>query len=193
MAKAVRSGFQLERKTMKRMLAVSLVGFVALGSGAQRASAWWLWDTIFNHDCPRARCTQYNAFSPFCSEGYCPMPGNGYGGSPASSFSDGQGYLGELPAPGTVGTPVMSAPTSPPADAGTAPNSSATLPGNDGPSVQPGAGAQAWPAWGPGMVNPARIPGYYPGATNYGPANGIGTPSYYPGFIGYGPGNGFGR
>jgi hypothetical protein len=178
---------------MKTMSAVFLVGFVTLGSGAQKASAWWPWDAIFHNDCcPRICCKQYNAFSPFCCEGFNPVPGYGYGGSPACAFSDGQGYLGELPAPGTVAGPATNTPATPPANVGTAPNSSATAPGNAQVS-QPGVPVRTWPAWGPGMMNPAGVPGFQPGFMNHGPASAISGPSYYPGFSGYGQANGFGR
>src|SRR5438876_2219634 len=118
-------GFSEDVKPMKTIIAVCLICFVTLGS--QKAAAWWPWDTIFNRDCcPRVSCKQYNAFSPFCCEGGYPMPGYGYAGSPACSFSDGQGYVGELPAPTTVADPAMNAPATPLANVITAPNSSFT-------------------------------------------------------------------
>jgi len=192
MAGAVRPGSNQDAKAMNRTLAVFLVGFLTLGSGVQKASAWWLWDTLFHHDCPRTRCTQYNAFSPFCCEGYSPMPGYGHGGTLASSFSDGQGYLGELPAPGVAAGPVMGTPTFARENIGAAPDAVFTVPGNNAQVVQPGVPVRQWPGWRPGMMNPPPAPGFYPGFINYGPANVPSSPSY-PGFPAYGPANGFGR
>src|SRR5438132_14364389 len=171
---------------MKRMIPVSLVGLVLLGSGGPRASAWWPWDSLFsNHQC----CKQYNAFSPFCCEGpggCCPMPCSGAGGSPACLFPDGQGFLGELPAPGVIAGPAVTAPATPPASVGSPRNSGPTVPRNNVQAIQPGMGPRPGPAWGGGMMNPPGVPGYYPGFMNYGPASGMGGPSYYPGFTGYG-------
>src|SRR5207244_13622669 len=116
----------------------------------------------------------------------------GDGGSPACLFPCGQAYLGELPAPGIVTGPAGNAPATPPSNGGTTPDSSARAPLMNAPAVQPGVMPRPAPAWGAGMMNPANIPGYYPGALNYGPQYGIGAPAYYPGFPNYGPANGLG-
>lgn len=167
------------------MIAVSLLGWVALGSGASNASAWWPWDALFSHhDCDgHICCRQYNAFSPFCCEGAV-----GYydGGSPACLYQGDQAYLGELPAPGVITGPTRNTPATPG-------NSAPPMVGNNAQAIPPGIGPRPGPVWGPGMMNPTGIPGYYPGFLNYGPASGVGGPSYYPGFIGSGPANGFGR
>ncbi len=183
---------------MRKLIAIWAFGFATLGVGAQKASAWPLLDHLFGRQrcCANSSCRQYNAFSPFCCDGaggYGPLPGYPYGASQASSFPSGQAYLGELPAPGAIGGQVLNAPAAPPV------NGVPTLSSPQGTSSdstragQPGVPARPWPAWGPGMMNPAGVPSYYPGLTGYPPANGTGVPSYYPGFTGYPPANGFGR
>ncbi len=196
---------------MNKILTVFLVGLVSLGSGTQTASAWWPWDALFsNHDCcGHVRWRQYNAFSPFCCEmadGYYPMTGMGSAGSPACSFADGQGYLGELPTPGTVSGPTTNVPTTVLPNQGTPPLSPLPSSSTNTQAAIPSLPAPTWPAWGPGMMNPAAMPGWGPGmmnpmmmppagagVTNSGPMPGIGGLPYPPGFMGSCPTNGWGR
>jgi hypothetical protein len=165
---------------MRKLLAISLVGFATVGAGAPRTAAWF-----GDHKCcANICCRQYNAFSPFCCDGAVggPMPGYGYGGSPACSFPGGEGNLGELPAPGMIGGPVTAAPITPPANGAPTARSPIMAPGYI-QGWQPGGTARPGPAWGTGMTNPGGVPGSYPG---YAPANGTGAPPYYPGVMGYG-------
>jgi hypothetical protein len=157
---------------MKRFFAIALLGLAALGLGSGRASAWW-WSHCCGHKCGiTLTATQYNAFSPYCLDslhGCLPLAGLAAQvagpecGGAACSMQGGY-CLGELPAPGTI-TGHASA-----GDAVAGPALSAPV--ANGPQVVPpttaqaplpqGAPAQAWPTWGPGMVNPSGVPGYFP-------------------------------
>lgn len=187
-----------EKKPMNRILTVFLVGLVSLGSGTGNASAWWPWDALFSsHDCcMHVRWRQYNAFSPFCCEmadGYYPLAGCGSAGSPACSFADGQGYLGELPTPGSVTGPTTSVPTTVLPNQGMPPVSPLPSSSTNTQAAIPNVPGPTWPAWGPGMMNPMMMPPASAGVTNSGPMPGIGGLPYAPGLRGSGATNGWGR
>jgi hypothetical protein len=182
----------MELRAMKKLFAVAFLALVGLGLGGSKASAWWyLSDCCCNKHCPKIKCYQYNAFSPYCcyippgcyanrvlpnAPGCCEeeYPGAHHGlwnhsgccgGGIAGSHASHGGIAGLNLAPGETIVSVTPGPTTP-APTGQAPAAQA----QNGPALPTPAPA---PAAAPRP--PAPIPG---GIAQGGPAYGQPAPGY---------------
>ena len=132
---------------MKKILVIAILGLAGLGFSVEQASAGHILGCLCCKKCCVKLCaTQYNAFSPYCLDsmsGCIPLggfAGNGGGCGPACNYADGGFAMGQLPAPGAVGSPAY------------------VMPG-----MNPTENMQAMPSMTPGMANPYGFPGnYYP-------------------------------
>ena len=134
---------------MKKIFVIAILGLGGLGFNVEQASAGChlLSCLCCNKCCCVKMCAkQYNAFSPYCLDslsGCIPMggfAGNGGGYGPACNYADPGFAMGQLPAPGPIGSQAFGM-----------------------PGMAPGETMQAFPGMAPGMMSPNSIPGgYYP-------------------------------
>jgi hypothetical protein len=209
----------MELRAMKKLCTVAFLSLLGLGLGGGKASAWWyLQDWCCGKHCPKIKCYQYNAFSPYCCyipPGVCAnrvlpnAPDGCCEDYPCTSHSlwnragCGGGYVvGSMPGPGDTIVSVTPGPTTPaapaPAAGANSPAPAKPAPTTLAPVQQPpttGNIRQGGPAYGqlpPGYGQQPAYPtfqGGYPQNPPYG-----GYPQY-PQYNGAAPGywgnNGF--
>ena len=140
--------FRDEKHAMKKLLAIAILATGTLGLAADSASAGWLHNHLkcCKRKCGvKIKCTQYNAFSPYCCDTACgriPVQGANCGrGCGTCSVDGGSFALGQLPEAGNM-VFGMQQPMAP-------------------------AYGQGMPAFAPNMM-PTGIPAYGAGTTAYG-------------------------